>query len=248
MADNKDSYTYKRYISNKKWLYLIKIFYVVYVFIVLLGYLIYSQTTKVNLFTPAGIIIIPFVMLISLKYVKKSEREINKILKFNYRTWGKGAGAELSIANALEALPQDYKIISDFNTGRGNIDFIVVGPKGIFTIECKANEGQINLINGQIYCNGKVVERDYIRQTIAEKLWLTEKLKLNFNHFYTVTGLLEFPKGKINTGNIHGEIQGIWIGGYKFHEYLINKSNNNLSNEEIEKIYTYLSTEKNSTA
>jgi len=39
----------------------------------------------------------------------------------------------------LEALPDNYFVINDFATKKGTIDYIVVGPKGILTIETKSH-------------------------------------------------------------------------------------------------------------
>ena len=142
---------------------------------------------------------------------------------------GKGAGAEGVVGNQLSALGTEYKIISDFQTGRGNIDFIVVGPKGIFTIEVKADKGVISYQNETLLVNGKTTIKNYVRQTMAESLFLSDLLYKKFGRKYFVTGILEFPYGKIDTNSIHGKIDEIWIGGAYFHEYAINKSLNILS-------------------
>ena len=81
--------------------------------------------------------IIIIIFYIALKYFQKWDKELDQEKRTNYHTWGLGAGAELSILKALETLPPEYKTIPDFNTKHGNIDFIIIGHKGIFTIEVK---------------------------------------------------------------------------------------------------------------
>lgn len=244
MVENKNSYTYKRYLKNKTILRISGLILSVFV----LWILYYSLTSIPKILkTPSplfGLAIFLLLVVIAMKLVKKWDIEIWRDKKWNYNTWGKGAGAELSVAKALGQLPPEYKIIDDFNTGHGNIDFIVISPKGIFTIEVKAKEGRVSYINEQLSVNGLSLEKDYITQTIAEKLWLTNFLKQQFNQEYPVTGLLEFVKGKVDLTSIHGEIHGIWIGGYKFHDYLFKRSANFLSSNEIENIYSFLSAEK----
>ncbi len=238
MANNRNSYTYKRYNRNKFISFIIQIILLFGVLVILQVYLAGVQKNASSL---SITIILTITVLIAYSFIKSWDRMNRRDRKLNYLTWGRGAGAELSVQRTLEKLPAEYKTIADFNTGRGNIDFMIVGPKGIFIIECKANKGIISYRNEKLLCNGIEIEKDYIRQTYAEKQWLESKLKENLKHYYKVTGLLQFPLGKIDTITIHGELQGVWIGGYKFHEYLINKASESLSKEEVELIYIYLS-------
>lgn len=164
----------------------------------------------------------------------------------NYNTWGKGAGAELLEEKMLESLPQGYRFIKDFNTGHGNIDFIVIGPSGIFTIEVKSEKGLVSISNDQLFINGVISTKNYLKQTFAEKSWLSDYLYGNLGKSYNVTGLLEFPNGKIDIQTIHGKINDIWIGGRGFHRYVISKSRQYLISEEIESIYRALEFYKSS--
>lgn len=237
MADNSNSYTYKRYLKNKSTLNKAKI--VILIGTIVLG--IYFFITMQNkAITGISLAIIILIFYIALKYFQKWDKELDQEKGKNYHTWGQGAGAELSVLTALETLPPEYKTIPDFNTKHGNIDFIIIGPKGIFTIEVKASKGIISLQNNQVLINGKAPEEDYIKQTIAEKVWLINALSQKFQKQYLVTSLLEFTKGNIDKASIHGPIHGVWIGGYKFHNYLIDKSINSLTPEEINTIYTFL--------
>lgn len=247
MTNNQDSYTIKNYKRNKKIFLIIKvilIFGYILIFSEYIYLLLRVSTLLRGLPLLFGLIISAIIGIICFRILYSEEAKYKRDVKWNDNTWGKGSRAETSVSDALTLLPPGYKTIPDFYTGKGDIDFIIIGPKGIFIIECKSEKGEIELLNEQIYCNGKVTFKNYINQTLAEKLWLTEKLSKHFNHNYIVTGILEFPEGKINTETIHSEIQGIWIGGYRFHEYLIKKSTYLLSEAEIEKIYMFLTSEK----
>lgn len=171
------------------------------------------------------------------RYLKKQNIGYKKD---NYQTWGKGAGAELIVEHELDKLPAEYKAISDFNTGHGNIDHIVIGPKGIFTIETKASTGYIQYDNNSLKINGTIPQKDYLSQTHAEVIYLNKLLLSKFNQNFPITGILEFPHGKVDTNTIHGKIDGIWVGGNNFHQYALNKSSYNLSPQEIDDIYKYL--------
>lgn len=238
MFDNKDSYTVKEYSRNKNIYKWIKIIIILGYFLVL-GYYIYGIFANINTKSPVGLAFISILVFFSLKIFDSLKIQNIDDKKRNYYSWGKGAGAELVVGNKLSELGSEYKIISDFNTGRGNIDFIIVGPKGIFTIEVKANRGDISSQEHWIYVNGQKVNTDMIKQTRAEAIWLADYLKTN-SFDIPIVAILEFPYGQINMNSIHGPIDGIWIGGLNFHSYVINKSLNQLSQDQINKIVEIL--------
>lgn len=168
-----------------------------------------------------------------------------KAISKNYHTWGRGAGAELNVKQKLAELGRNYRIVSDYQTGRGNIDFIVIGPKGIFTIEVKSDKGIISYKNETLLINENPTTKDYLKQTMAESFFLSDLLYKKFGRKYFVTGILEFPYGKIDTNYILGQIRNIWIGGYNFHKYVIDKTNNFLLDKDVENIASLLNTLKN---
>src|SRR4029077_13677170 len=66
--------------------------------------------------------------------------------KRDYRSWSQGAEGEEVVGKVLEGLAEDgWCVIHDVCFGRGNIDHIVVGPGGIFTIETKSRGGRVSL-------------------------------------------------------------------------------------------------------
>lgn len=52
----------------------------------------------------------------------------------------RGASAEERVGEILDGVP-GWHVIHDVDTGRGNIDHVVIGPGGIFTVETKAWRG-----------------------------------------------------------------------------------------------------------
>jgi hypothetical protein len=229
MFDNKDSYSAKEYSRNKDIYRLIKI-------IIIFGYFIiasiYTYSILINARSPFGLVFMSTLVYFALKVIDWLKKQNVNDRKRNYSTWGRGAGAEGVVGNQLMKLGPEYKIISDFQNGHKNIDFIVIGPKGIFTIEVKAHKGVISYKDDWIWINNLKDAHDMIGQTRAEMFWLTNYLKNN-QFDLPVTGILEFPYGDIDMSSIHGQIDGIWIGGSKFHEYIISRSQNNLSIEQI---------------
>lgn len=85
--------------------------------------------------------------------------------KRDYGNWAQGAEGEEVVGKVLQGLADDgWCVIHDVCFGRGNIDHVVVGPGGIFTIETKSRGGKIFLDHleprmvGQAYAEKKKLE------------------------------------------------------------------------------------------
>jgi Nuclease-related domain len=58
----------------------------------------------------------------------------------------RGARAEEQVGRLLEDLPRErWEVIHDATLGRGNVDHIVLGPAGVFTVETKSHPGPIKI-------------------------------------------------------------------------------------------------------
>jgi hypothetical protein len=86
--------------------------------------------------------------------------------KRDHGAWAQGAEGEEVVGEILEGLEADgWQVIHDVSFGRGNIDHIVVGPGGLFTVETKSRRGRILLDNlepkmfAQSYAEKKTLER-----------------------------------------------------------------------------------------
>lgn len=67
-----------------------------------------------------------------------------------------GAAGEEHVGSLLDALAgPSWRVIHDASLGRGNIDHIVIGPPGVFTIETKSHPGPIRV--GRVH--GAVIEQ-----------------------------------------------------------------------------------------
>jgi hypothetical protein len=86
-------------------------------------------------------------------------------LRRDFAAWSQGAEGEEVVGKILEGLVEEgWCVIHDVSFGRGNIDHIVVGPGGIFTIETKSRRGRLSLdrldpkMLGQAYAEKKTLE------------------------------------------------------------------------------------------
>ena len=80
--------------------------------------------------------------------------------------WGRGAAGEELVGEALDGLREGgWFALHDVQLDHGNIDHVLVGPAGIFTIETKSHRGRLHAgaidarMLKQAYAQAKSVER-----------------------------------------------------------------------------------------
>ena len=94
----------------------------------------------------------------------------NKTEKFTDRAiaWKQGAVSKEGVGGLLETLPNGYYVFNDIVTKKGNTDYIVVGPKGILTIDTKSHKGVVTHDRGRLLLDGHPFEKDIIKQAWAQ--------------------------------------------------------------------------------
>ncbi len=90
----------------------------------------------------------------------------DRMLAPKFDRWLQGARGEGSVGAVLDGLAgEGWLAIHDIWLGRGNVDHLVVGPGGIFTIETKSHRGRISVDRldprwlSQAYAEDKLIER-----------------------------------------------------------------------------------------
>ena len=109
-------------------------------------------------------------VIVSVKIYHWSGARGDKADNFTDRaiSWEQGAVVEESVGGLLEALPKNYFVMNDFVTKKGTIDFIVVGPKGILTIETKSHKCIVTNDGEKLLADGHPFEKDFIKQAWAQ--------------------------------------------------------------------------------
>jgi len=104
--------------------------------------------------------------------------------KRDYGTWSQGAEGEEVVGEILESLTTDgWQVIHDVSFGRGNIDHIVVGPGGLFTVETKSRRGRILLDD----LEEKMLAQSYGEKKALERITGMEvQALLVFSHAYVI--------------------------------------------------------------
>ena len=237
MTNNKESFTYKKYLRNKK---LLKCLLVLLIFnvIIFFYFLIKFYNDAYYKYPLSASILLIIFLIIFYFEIKKAEKELFKAERRNYLTWGRGAGAELIVKKSLMGLNNDYKILSDFEPGKWNIDHICIGPTGIFAIEVKAHKGTISYINNKLKINNQEIDGNYLGQAKKGSVFINQLIKEKIKKEYFIVPVLIFPNAKIH--DIKHRIENVWVGERGFEKWVIQNCKNLLTSEEIDDIYNTL--------
>jgi hypothetical protein len=117
-------------------------------------------------------------VIVSLKIYHWAESIGQKADKFTDRAipWKQGAVVEESVGGLLETLPKNYFVMNDFATKKGVIDYIVVGPKGVLTIETRSHKGVVTQTGEKLLRDGDPFEEDLIKQAWAKSYCVRDLL------------------------------------------------------------------------
>ncbi len=109
--------------------------------------------------------------------------------------WGRGAAGERKVGAILDGLGPDWHALHGVYLGHGDIDHVLVGPGGVFTVETKSHRGRIPV--------ERVHER-MLRQAYAESKVLEKVSGLH------VTPLLVFSDAYL-VGSVPAHLRGVTV-------------------------------------
>jgi len=143
-----------------------------------------SRSTLTSIFVSVTLFII-----VMLYIHKKGEEFLNK--SDNYYHGRKG---EYAIFYELKKLSDDYLVFQDIKiyNSKGNIDFVVLGPTGIFAIEVKSHHGRVTFNGQNLLINNHRFEKDILRQTMNGALDLHKFILDKTGKDYFINSILVF--------------------------------------------------------
>lgn len=152
-----------------------------------------------NLFTFGGIFVLlifgaPLAWWIKMKYKRHDTTSEN---------FYRGKEGECIIGDELNKLPNDFLVFQDIKMEKGgNIDFVVLGLTGLFTIEVKSHHGQIGFNGQELTLNSQPFpEKDVLKQAMREAFDLHNYIKIKLHKDIFVHPVLVFSNYvKINFG------------------------------------------------
>lgn len=132
-----------------------------------------------------------------------------------------GQVGELDVWHELKKLPDGYFVIDDLNTGRGNIDKVVIGPTGIWTLEVKSYKGNIS-----------PNEHD-LKQAYAEAKTLQDLISSKLNLHLNVEPVLVFSDkfAKVRFGL--NKQKGVYVIGIAWLNKLLTENNTTRLDREV---------------
>jgi hypothetical protein len=111
-----------------------------------------------------------------------------------------GREGERFVGQYLEELREKgYKVFHDLVGENFNVDHVIIGPSGVFSIETKTlskpvnREASITYSNGKLKVDGRVFERDPIEQVRAGARWIKQILKESTGKEFRVHPVVLFP-------------------------------------------------------
>jgi hypothetical protein len=113
-----------------------------------------------------------------------------------------GRMGEQFIAQYLEEelRPKGWQIVNDVPADGFNLDHVLIGPSGIFTIETKTISKHLKgspkiVYDGQsLTINGHKPDRDPIQQALGQSRWLTDLIKQSTGQQFKVKPVVLYPK------------------------------------------------------
>lgn len=154
----------------------------------------------------------------------------------------KGISAEREVAEFLNSLPPTYFVIHGLRTRKGDVDHVLVCPKGIFAIETKSYTGSVNVGNGEITKNGRPFEKDPIVQARAGAWEVQEKASKPGKPF-NVDPVIIFPSAA--RVRIQEKVRGVRVVSIRYFPKLIERLPVRLSNIDAVLIYRRLMKKEN---
>jgi hypothetical protein len=116
--------------------------------------------------------LVSFSSIFIYKFYKEDEKISDKFFQ--------GREGESIILKELKKLPDTFRVFFDVKTQElSNIDLVVAGPTGIFTVEVKSHKGIVVYENGKLSVNGFSPGKDFLKQAKSESKSLHEFLKNN---------------------------------------------------------------------
>ena len=139
--------------------------------------------------------------------------------------WLQGAEGEREVAAVLTQLKADgWQAIHDISLGRGNVDHILVGPGGIFTIETKSNRGRIGIDR---------IDPKMLKQAYAQKKLLERITGLD------VQPLLVFSQAYL-VGSVPAQRKGVTVLPARMLQHYFSRRRPTIETSEANEVYTRL--------
>jgi len=209
------------------------LFWLIFLFVVILSIIHLGLTIKYrgNNWLILFILII-FAGISIYLYLRAKKKVIEGVNFF------RGRKGEYAIFYELNKLSREYHVIQGIEFKFiGNVDFVVLGPNGIFVAEVKSHKGVIGYENRQLVRYGKPFEKDFLKQVKGQAFSLYELLKAIIGEEIYVVPIIVFTssKARLNFG-LNKVDKRVYVVGKSYLRKAILNEKGNFSSEKIEGI------------
>ena len=116
-----------------------------------------------------------------------------------------GRDGEKAVGQFLQTLRErGYRVFHDVIGGNFNVDHVLIGPAGIFTVETKTHRKPRG--NAQVYFNGETIridgfepDRDPVAQARAQARWVGDLLSESTGRKFDVRSVIVYPGWFVNS-------------------------------------------------
>jgi hypothetical protein len=137
-------------------------------------------------------------VLLSLFAVVKKYIDTSLPMAYRYRN---GAHGEEVVKKILNELPDEYTVIADVRvpSTRNNVDFVVIGPTGIFVLEVKNVRGEVTVEEEKILENGRLLQHHDVLEQVRKEYWgVHGLLEKKIGNGFFVVPILVFANNKVH--------------------------------------------------
>ncbi|MDB4940312.1 MAG: hypothetical protein JWO40_737 [Candidatus Doudnabacteria bacterium] len=167
--------------------------------------------------TPDSLYFLYLMMIILIVIFYK----LSKIFLIKSDLYAFGIVGEQAIGRELKKLSDDYIVLHNLKIeGVGDIDYVVIGPNGVFAVEVKSHRGRFSYKDPRI--------NRFVRQTNYEAQQLRRYIQKRLGLNIWVFGILALSRGKLLNGP--RESESIFITEKRDLLTFIESYNKNLGN------------------
>jgi hypothetical protein len=143
------------------------------------------------------------------------------------------------IGDLLDGLPAGFFVLQQFHLGNRVIDYILVGPKGLFVVNIQSHSGTVMVLGGQIFRNKRSLEmdRELLSKVREECRTLQELLVRRGISQLKPLPLIVFLNAVVA---VHGTIDGVEVVQRNAISDFMNRRRNVITPREAEGIFEFL--------
>ena len=160
-----------------------------------------------------------------------------KLVRRRLKQLKTGRDGERAVAQYLEWFrTAGFFVFHDIPNGDANVDHLLIGPKGVFTIETKTlskpqrGECKITVVDGVVRANGRPLDRDPLVQAKAQTGWMRQFLKES-KFKSPVQPVVVFPGWFVEPFDMRET--GVWVLEVKALDKFIDNEPTRLTRDEV---------------